>query len=262
MILIVHKDKIDMYNKFKYTINNIDVDDFTTACTGGDPYVTTFHEYEYKIPNKTTSYRLLDIDNGHVIINASVDTLNRDEKDTLRRNIELDPDMSMYKSLGLNLEKSGYFFKEFSIIYMGTMLQFDRYTKLKKISKLSDLASSDLISITIDKNTKTEHNMKFGSYYYDQTHIHLRCTNIGPIIIELRHVHHPQIINSIHVSISKSKLDYKGLKGVLAHHTHPKYFEISNVSKMNNIRKIGSKLYQKNIVESFLPIRKSKLIYT
>ena len=211
-----------------------------SATSSGDPYVTTLCGNNFKLPNATKIYRMVEceLNNKDLIINASVSQLNKEEIEYL---VDVSSKYTNEKPL-----TDGYFYDKFYISYGGKYVIFDRNINMTETNITeSDITNNFYLSYDKDKPFSCPIQ---GNSTSDDVNIHIRNHNT---IIKLKKINHPQIINGIEFTT----FDKQNVKGILNTYLHPKNYSIKkiNCTKLKNY-KSTNKLYKKEVYEKWINV--------
>ena len=208
----------------------------TTSTSSGDPYVTTFSGFKYKLQNIQANYRAIDtiVNNKKLIVNLGVSQLTKKE-------IELLKATCIKHNITENPHVNGYFYDTFYIQYGDEFIIFDRQINIIK----TNIKNMNNINITCNNNKQDFECPIQGKAKY--TSYNIKIFNYS---IKLMKVEHPQIINSIEVSYNGPKLN--NIKGILNSSTNPRKYKIKKITNIAPLSiKNENKIFNKNIVEKW-----------
>jgi autotransporter-associated beta strand protein len=198
-----------------------------SASSSGDPYITTFSNIKYKLPNILRTYRLLEypVANDTLYINATVSELSPQEKRDIKDTFQL------------NTVVNGFFYESF---YIGTNTinaVIDRQLNIIKSNNLSNY------SVTIQ-----DEYLPYECPIQGKTTYQAKIIQIHDVTIELRKYSNPQILNGIEVSVSNPKK----AKGILASNINPKNFAIKKIDNTTNMKVTDDKPYNREVKELWI----------
>jgi len=189
----------------------------SNAGAHGDPYITTFNGFKYKLPNILRTYRLLEYND--IVVNATVSELSIKEKEYM-------------KQIGLqhNIKDMlyGFFFESFYIHSEHANVLFDR--QLNNLEQHGEFEC---------KNGKgTLHCPIQGISDYKSIII-----QFNGVKISLRKYTNPQILNGIDISVT----DVEKAKGLLNSLCNPKKYAIKKIKNVTPLHVTEEKIYKKDV---------------
>ena len=191
----------------------------TSAGAHGDPYITTFNGFQYKLPNIVRTYRLLEYND--IVVNATVSELTNQEKQDMK---------TVGLQEGIKEMINGFFFESFYIHTEHGHIVFDRQ-----------------LNITEQKGeftfTKGKGNLRCpiqGTSTYTSIIIQLHGVKIS-----LRKYKNPQVLNGIDISVSR----VEKAKGLLNSFCNPKHYTIKKMNNIKPLHVVDDKVYSKKVKE-------------
>jgi len=197
------------------------------ASSSGDPYITTFSNIKYKLPNILRTYRLLEypVANDTLYINATVSELSPQEKRDIKDTFQLDTVVN------------GFFYESFYIGTKSINAVIDRQLNIIESNNLSNY------SLTIQNEY-----LPYECPIQGKTTYQAKIIQIHDVTIELRKYSNPQILNGIEVSVSNPKK----AKGILASNINPKNFAIKKIDNTQSMKVTDDKPYNREVKELWI----------